>query len=759
MKKIVIYALAVTAMAIAAVSCTQEAYPETTGVEMTFTASHVLDKPEGTDVQETLTRTVLGDNGAVLWSPKDEVSIFKGSGSNGGSKFTSQNSAPAETVEFKGYLEGLGDLSEGECYWAIYPYSSNNSCDGESITAKLPANQTAVKGSFAKGCHPAIARTTGTDLRFYAIAGGLEFTVSRSDIKAIIIKGKNNEALAGAYKATFGTDGKPSIQVISYSQQVTLTAPDGTAFTPEEPYVISLLPTTFSNGVTITLITNDYKEGTVTSSKSQTIKRSVFGVLKDIDLKAKWEEAEPEAVDLGLSVKWATFNVGATKPEEYGDYFAWGETEPKDYYSWSNYKYVDYEILTKYNTNPKYFKKVYNRWRELEFCDDAAHANWGEGWRMPTKEEWEELISFCDWSWHWYDDYAGFEIRSQINGNAIFLPIDLYPCLVGELYGQYWSSSLYEYDSDYRRAWNVILPEHFQDNNRPRLDGKERAEGFPVRPVWVDVIPAQSIEMPQTLEIVVGRLETLPSKVLPENATYKTLIWESSNDSVVTSDEYGNLLAVAVGTAVITVRNEEDTISESCIVTVIEPRMIDGYEYVDLGLSVLWATCNIGANSPEMLGDYFAWGETDTKSYFSWGNYKWCLGTEQTLTKYNFDPFYGIVDNKTVLDLEDDAARANWGGGWRIPTVAEYQELMDNCKWEWVSYKGSFGFLIRSNKTGRSIFFPKATGGLHWGYWTSSLYEGLPYDGCCFCTSMSYYYKFGGPNRCQNQTIRAVIKP
>ena len=89
---------------------------------------------------------------------------------------------------------------------------------------------------------------------------------------------------------------------------------------------------------------------------------------------------------------------------------------------------------------------------------------------------------------------------------------------------------------------------------------------------------------------------------------------------------------------------------------------IDGYEYVDLGLSVKWATCNVGADSPEDYGDYFAWGETEPKSTYYWSTYKWYRGDYDNLTKYCTSSSYGTVDNKKQLDLSDDAARANWGG-------------------------------------------------------------------------------------------------
>ena len=159
----------------------------------------------------------------------------------------------------------------------------------------------------------------------------------------------------------------------------------------------------------------------------------------------------------------------------------------------------------------------------------------------------------------------------------------------------------------------------------------------------------------------------------------------------------------------------------------------NGYDYVDLGLSVKWATCNVGATSPEEYGNYYAWGETEPKTTYDLATYKWCNGSESTLTKYNTSRDYGRVDNKTVLDLADDAARANWGGAWRMPTDAEWTELRENCIWTRTDdYNGTgvAGRIVTSITNGNHIFLPAAgyrgSGGLNGAggygyYWSSSL--------------------------------------
>lgn len=144
-------------------------------------------------------------------------------------------------------------------------------------------------------------------------------------------------------------------------------------------------------------------------------------------------------------------------------------------------------------------------------------------------------------------------------------------------------------------------------------------------------------------------------------------------------------------------------------------------EYVDLGLSVKWATCNLGADNPEEYGDYFAWGETEFKTVYSWEDYKYHEGNGSyylNQTKYNYNKRFGTVDNKIVLDSEDDAAIVNWCGDWRMPTKDEFDELCNtnNCNWTWyesgnTEFVGIAGYKVTSKKSGYEgnfIFLPAA---------------------------------------------------
>lgn len=160
---------------------------------------------------------------------------------------------------------------------------------------------------------------------------------------------------------------------------------------------------------------------------------------------------------------------------------------------------------------------------------------------------------------------------------------------------------------------------------------------------------------------------------------------------------------------------------------------INGHEYVDLGLpsGTKWATCNVGASKPEEYGGYYAWGETEEKDDYCWKTYKWGDGDRNSLslTKYCTSSSYGTVDNKTVLDPEDDVAHVKWGGTWRMPTIVEIKELQNECTWRSGNRRGVNGYLV-TGPNGNSIFLPAAgyrggeevrSRGTEGLYWSSSL--------------------------------------
>lgn len=233
-----------------------------------------------------------------------------------------------------------------------------------------------------------------------------------------------------------------------------------------------------------------------------------------------------------------------------------------------------------------------------------------------------------------------------------------------------------------------------------------------------------------------GYAEQLLATVLPEDATNKAVTWESSDPSIAKVYEDGKVEGHGPGEATVTVKTVDGGKTAACKVTVNAPATPQ-MEAIDLGLSVRWASMNIGATAPEGYGDYYAWGDTepyyypgyaehetfsgmwkpDKKGYF-WYNYKWGYhwsSTEGSFIKYNTDPDLGTVDNNTALDPEDDVARVVLGGDWRMPTFQEVIELANtafdksgNYEWSWVQLNGVWCAQLTYKVNNNKIYFPTA---------------------------------------------------
>lgn len=424
-----------------------------------------------------------------------------------------------------------------------------------------------------------------------------------------------------------------------------------------------------------------------------------------------------EAVDLGLSVKWASFNIGAEKPEEYGEYYAWGEIDPiVEYYGKRSYKWLGESGLGVTKYCPKERVKNWAGAGEpdgktmLDPEDDIAQLTLGGKWRMPTREEYNELLTNCSWTWTTSNGVSGYNVASKVNTNSIFLPVAGYwiekPEFVGTS-GLYWTSTLNDnqYDSHSNipyKAYNLYLTawEHV-------ISSGSRSYGYSIRPVFEEAsanpfVAVSSIALNKTdLKLKKEESETLVAIIKPDNATDKTVTWSSSDSAVAIVDNNGKVTAIKEGYATITAQT--GTVSAVCTVSITQKQY--QAEAIDLGLIItrpdgsryklLWADRNLGASSTEEYGDYFAWGQSAAnKSTYSQATYD--------LTKYNAD------DGKTELGLEDDTARVLLGGEWRMPTLEEWSALMNSTSGNWVTKNGINGLEITSKSNGRSIFLPAA---------------------------------------------------
>ena len=508
-------------------------------------------------------------------------------------------------------------------------------------------------------------------------------------------------------------------------------------------------------------------------------------------------------VDLGLpsGLLWATCNVGASSPEDYGDYYAWGETKTKSEYDYTNSDNYG-EYADDISGNSKY---------------DAARAKWGASWRIPTKSEFEELLSYCDLEMTERNGVSGCLVTG-INGNQIFLPATGYKngesSLMSGSNGDYWSStpesgrhdayhfyfdvyndngshSMSSYNRYYGRSVRAVSDRNPKGDNPEGEGGMHNNHayvdlGLPSGLLWAtcnvganapetkgdyyswsevstkdyysesntDAYGASMNDISGKTQYDVARTKWGGSWRMPTKDEMQELLdnchctetkqngvdgykltskingksiffplsgyyygssyysstsvysWTSSPGS---SNEYADHLHIYGGNSSVTVsrrcygQNVRAVVSKSEIEetpsqpeTPSEPEH-NGHAYVDLGLSVKWATCNIGASSPSAYGDYFAWGETKTKSLYYESN---CSTSNVSMSDFSGNAQY-------------DAATANWGGNWRMPTWSELSELLYNCTWTWTGQ----GYEVKSKTNGNSIFLPAA------GYKDSSVHD------------------------------------
>ena len=502
---------------------------------------------------------------------------------------------------------------------------------------------------------------------------------------------------------------------------------------------------------------------------TKTLSTSKYIGIGAINNDAVWNAFE--YVDLGLSVKWATHNLGAEHPENSGDLYAWGEIETKQSYTWSDYKYCNdsYKSLTKYCTNGLYGDNDFADYKVcLEPIDDVAHKEWKGNWRIPSMQEFEELCntSNCNWEYTPINGVWCYMVTSRkkgYEGKSIIIPTTRTMYTEEGFYSSayYWSSSVSSNTRQPFIAYALGIEIDTEDDGWG-IGTHERYNSFSIRPVIShskdsNENPEYSVYLDKE-EVYLKNDEKISLKAtVTKNGSVSddVISWTSNNTLVATVNENGEITIKRNGTVTITASCQGK--SASCKLYV--GNYDNGfYKYVDLGLSVKWATVNVGALKPESYGDYYAWGETepyyesgyaqekpqthwkDGKSNgYSWSSYKWCGGSYNTLTKYNnktsYDIYGNYYDGKNTLDIEDDVANVKWGGSWRLPTPAELDELIENCTWTWTTVNGINGHMLTSNKVGftdRSIFLPAAgcrydtsldyvgSDGYYWSSWISS---------------------------------------
>ena len=535
-------------------------------------------------------------------------------------------------------------------------------------------------------------------------------------------------------------------------------------------------------------------------------------------------------VDLGLSVKWATCNVGASAPYEAGDRYAWGETSTKKEYT---------------EKNSATYGKSMNGIAGSS-SHDAAYAQWKGDWHIPTKEHCLELIDKCTWTWTTLQGVNGYRVTGP-SGKSIFLPIV-------EGYGDYWSSTPNGEDPSY--SYHL----YFDGREHSLYPTGRRLAGLCIRPVTGELAkakeeqsqPTKSTENYSKQDGKKQKTSSTPESEQKENTNKSTQTKEDAETQFLLGKRYyegsgvkkdyveavrwfrkaaeqghtraqymlgtcyfrgegvtrdfteavkwyrkaaekGNAEAQwglgmcyeggygvtkdyaeaekwyrkaarqghdgakfdlenlsahiqrdneleaareAVDAAIEEAKKEEEKAKAEKAKQAQLTGVINGHEWVDLGLSVKWGTSNVGADAPSDYGNYYAWGETSTKSKYTRATYK----------HYRIGEYVDIGGN--ISGTRYDVARANWGGTWRMPTVEEIKELINKCTWTW-KYDG---YLV-TGPNGKSIFLPAI--GFDGCYWSATPFS--DYSACCLgFSSVNYgcYYD----NRYEDNWIRPVTE-
>ena len=482
-------------------------------------------------------------------------------------------------------------------------------------------------------------------------------------------------------------------------------------------------------------------------------------------------------IDLGLpsGLKWAMYNFGSS------DYYAWGDEDWKDTYEAGNCNTYGIEM---------------NDISGSEY--DPVQRSWGGQWRMPTVYEMQELVENCSWEWvseHHYDDALseyvnpGYKVTGP-NGNSIYLPVRGYRESV-EYYhrderGYYWTSMPY-YDGNNHHAYCLEF-----GSEDVQISPNWRYYGLNIRPVMgYNEALYPTVRMNYVTDITTNSAKCSAYIEYSNDATVGIygcgFVWSESQEyptmencdnwgysgSYSNENDYGYDYSYEMNylepNTTYYVRAFIETsmgnlYSESIVgFTTLEEETIsgteNGYDYVDLGLSVKWATCNVGADSPEEYGDYYAWGETTTKAYYSSSN---SATNGLSISELKSQ---GYIDSEGNLKPKYDAAQANWGGEWRMSTKEEQQELIDNCTWTWTSQNGVNGYKV-TGPNGNSIFLPAAglrngsslsNAGNYGYYWSSTPNDYGDYDAYYLDFDSSNHY-MGSSGRGYGQSVRPVLE-
>lgn len=453
--------LTITALitAITLVGCQQDLYEENNRADTYYVS---MEKFEGD------TRTTLSDNKTIVWSQEDRIAIFEND--NKGKGYQIMDSyVGMSSGEFTA-IEGLMTLSSSEIIEgtvAIYPFNENlriqtaeDNC--YQITGlTFASEQTYRQGSYSDESFPMVALSTDDrrSLSFKNVGGIIKLSITGSSaISRIVIEGNSSESLSGLAIINIDSNGIPTAKIEeNATQSVTLVCNPAVELSSSKAtdFYISIPPTKFEKGFKVIITDSEGNNAERVTVNGNPVSRSTIRFMPPFLYESlDFVESRELWVDLGLSVKWANHNIGANSPEEYGDLYAWGEINPKTTFTDANYNCWD---ITEYNISGTIY--------------DVAHTQWGDGARIPTKEEFQELIDNCSFRYGRYKGIYGYYITGK-NGKQIFIPTTDGK---GHSVSGLWSAT--------KGGGEDLKNAFFFNLSNPNINYRRRYYGFRIRPV------------------------------------------------------------------------------------------------------------------------------------------------------------------------------------------------------------------------------------------------------------------------------------
>ena len=579
MKRFALYLGLATAL-VASCSIQEEDVKTPLQDDTVFYASFEQPAEEGT-------RVYANEDLLLRWTSDDRVSIFNRVTFNQQYRFlgeTGDNAGGFNRVLYAEFITG----NPIEHVVSVYPYREGTRIsEDEVLTVTLPEEQTYNRNTFGLGANTMVAVSSDDFLQYKNVGGYLLLKLYGEEVfvSSIVLRGNRVEKLAGKAQVTMPMDGVPSVQMSGESTtEVTLTCKTpvalGATADNSTDFWIVLPPMTFQEGFTISVFGANGGCFEKTTTKSVTIQRNTLTKMSPTEVSLDVSSIPiPEAVDLGLSVKWASFNIGATAPEDAGYFYAWGETKPKDRYDWSTYKWAKgtSTSLTKYSLEST---EGYNGFTDgkiyLDPEDDAARVNLGGNWRMPTRQEATELINNCTWVWTTVNGVNGYKVIGR-GSKFIFLPAEGY--MQGTTLNAQGSNAGYWLSQLYRGTTNQPLYLWMASSSSTnKLMYAARSRGHFIRPVYSPAVEGISLDASE-VEIPLGKRVGLRVNITPAEASIPNLVWTSSDPYVASVVGIvpipgtgqvlgGSVTGVSSGVATITVATEDGRFSASCVVYV-----------------------------------------------------------------------------------------------------------------------------------------------------------------------------------------------